>query len=61
MGNRSRPRRSLQCWGGARELKRRSLAPHPTPSSNREETRKVLTDADHFRIMKQASVASLRC
>jgi hypothetical protein len=42
--------------GGARELKRRPLTPHPTPRS----TARRLTDADHFRIMKQASVASLR-
>ena len=51
------PRRAgLYVLGGARGLKRRPLAPHPySPlKANR------LTHADHFRIMKQARVASLR-
>ena len=42
---------------GARDLKRRPLSPHPTPWLKYTEW---LTDADHFRIMKEASVASLR-
>jgi hypothetical protein len=42
-------------WG--EDLNRRSLAPHPTPWLKNKEW---LTDADHFRIMNLASVASLR-
>jgi hypothetical protein len=49
--NSRRPRKVSPVRSGARGLKRRPLAPHPTPRLNAQ---KRLTDADHFCMIRTA-------